>query len=519
MVTSYRNPILRGMYPDPSICRVGNTYYLVNSTFEYYPGIALSKSTDLLNWQQLPGVVTQTKQADLSHAKSNEGIFAVCIRYFEGAFYVITTNFAEFKTFIIRGVLNNHDEIVWDADRVEINVNGIDPDLYFEDGRTYVEFTGYIDDKGTKAIQQVEIDLHTGEILAGPKVLSFGSGGRDVEGPHILKKDHTYYLLTAEGGTGVGHMITIFKSDHLWGPYENKDGVNPIFTNRDRAEQPLQNIGHGDLFQDAAHNWWLVCLGTQPAAVGMTQITNLGRETLLYPVNWNHTWPVINHGVPTEVVSLADFKQHQQSLLNEQRSTDFEDHFETAKLRPEWLSLRNGLKDNLKLTHQMLLLHGGETTLAQQGTPAFLGLRQASHDEILTVSLATEATDLKQGRLGIASLINNDHFAALLIEADQEHFNVIRQQQVADLEINEVIGTLSELPEQFCLINHAATKTFRVVAKNKTVEFTTAALNFSNEAIAALNTGDIEGLYALGNATLAVAAVSRVKTGPISQKE
>lgn len=112
MVESYQNPILRGMYPDPSIVLVKDTYYMVNSTFEYYPGIALSKSTDLLNWTKLPGIVVTTEQADLSKAKSNEGIFAVCIRFFNDHFYVITTNFAEFKNFIIKGKLNENGEIL-----------------------------------------------------------------------------------------------------------------------------------------------------------------------------------------------------------------------------------------------------------------------------------------------------------------------------------------------------------------------------------------------------------------------
>ena len=265
------------MYPDPSIVLVKDTYYMVNSTFEYYPGIALSKSTDLLNWTKLPGIIVTTEQADLTKAKSNEGIFAVCIRFFNDHFYVITTNFAEFKNFIIKGKLNENGEILWDQQRIEIDIMGIDPDLYHENGRTYVTFTGYIDDKGTKAIQQAEIELATGAILRGPEVISLGTGGRDVEGPHIIKRENTYYLLAAEGGTGVGHMITMFKSDNFWGPFENHSTINPIFTNRDRANESLQNIGHADLFQDTKGNWWLTCLGTRPSTIDFKQITNMGR--------------------------------------------------------------------------------------------------------------------------------------------------------------------------------------------------------------------------------------------------
>uniref|UniRef100_UPI00067F13AA family 43 glycosylhydrolase n=1 Tax=Ligilactobacillus agilis TaxID=1601 RepID=UPI00067F13AA len=139
----YQNPIRRGMYPDPSIVLVDDTYYLVNSTFEYYPGIALSKSKDLVNWEAMPSVARKTSQADLRTAKSNEGIFAVCIRYYNNYFYVVTTNFAEFKTFIIRGKFNeDKSQIIWEDSRVEVNVMGIDPDLFFEDGKSYLQFTG-----------------------------------------------------------------------------------------------------------------------------------------------------------------------------------------------------------------------------------------------------------------------------------------------------------------------------------------------------------------------------------------
>ena len=255
-VTHYQNPILRGMYPDPSIVRVNDTYYMANSTFEYYPGITISKSTDLLNWEQLDSVVTTPTQADLRNSKACYGIFAVCIRYHNNHFYVITTNFAEFKSFIIRGSFNtDKSAIVWEKNRINVDIFGIDPDIYFEDERTYVQFTGYIDDKGTKAIQQIEINLENGKIIRGPEVISLGTGGRDVEGPHILHEKGYYYLLVAEGGTGLGHNITMLRSNSLWGPFDQEAPQNPIFTNRDRASEPLQNIGHADFFQDTAGNW------------------------------------------------------------------------------------------------------------------------------------------------------------------------------------------------------------------------------------------------------------------------
>ncbi|WP_423373010.1 family 43 glycosylhydrolase [Melissococcus plutonius] len=513
MVTQYQNPILRGMYPDPSIVRVEDTYYLVNSTFEYYPGIALSKSTDLLNWTKLEGIATLPSQADLRAAKSNEGIFAVCIRYYQEHFYVITTNFSEFKTFILRDRLTaDKKTIEWQQDRVEVAISGIDPDLYFEDNHTYLQFTGYIDDKGTKAIQQVEIDIKTGNLIQKPKIISFGTGGRDVEGPHIIKKDGWYYLLIAEGGTGVGHMITMQRSRSLWGPFEAEAGINPLFTNRDRAEQPLQNIGHADLFQDTKGNWWLTCLGTHPSNVGFTLLTNTGRETLLYPVNWEKDWPVIYTGIPERSVDLTKFPAHADILTQEQNLTPFIDQFIEQRLSPEWITLRDQLVEELTIDKNCCLLKGKNETLSDLKTPAFIGIRQTEQEEIFQVTLSKEKTAIQNGQIGIAALINADHYAALLLEKNETlGYTVRHYQKVADLEINEAIGQLSELPDTLTIINHQATKTF--LAENKKsdeqLSFTTSALHFSNEAIAALNTGDVEGIYAYNNAQIAIIKAER----------
>lgn len=509
MIKNYQNPIRRGMYPDPSIVRVGDTYYLANSTFEYYPGIAMAKSTDLLNWTSLTGVIQHPSQADLSQAKSNEGIFAVSLRYHDGHFYVITTNFAEFKTFLIRGTLTaDGQNITWDQTRVEIDIAGIDPDIYFEAGHSYVQFTGYLDDQGTKGIQQVEINLTTGKVLRGPELLSYGAGGRDVEGPHIIKKDDWYYLLLAEGGTGVGHMITMLRSRSLWGPFTTEPGINPLFTNRDRANEPLQNIGHADLFQDPQHNWWLTCLGTQPANVDFKQITNIGRETLLYPVTWDQAWPVIYQGVPTKTVDLSQFPKHAATLTQPQVLTDWTDDFDETTLSPDWLTLRGPL-DDLQLNAGQLTLPGKNRRFNDLGTPAFIGIRQAEATETFTLTV-DPSTTLGTGKLGLASLINADHYAAILINATDDHqYQVFRQQQIADVQVHDLLGTLTELPTTFTLTNEPADKIFTVKTANQSLSFKTSALHLSNEGIAALNTGDIQGAYALGNAKLVLTKATR----------
>lgn len=508
-VTSYQNPILRGMYPDPSIVRVDDTFYMVNSTFEYFPGIALSKSQDLLNWTKMPSIATKSEQADLRHSKSNEGIFAVCIRYHEGYFYVITTNFAEFKNFIIRGELSpDRNSIIWEENRVVIDIMGIDPDLYFENGKTFVQFTGYIDDQGTKAIQQVEINLETGDILRGPEVISFGTGGRDVEGPHIIKRNNWYYLLAAEGGTGMGHMITMFRSKELWGPYDQAAPDNPLFTNRDRAEQPLQNIGHADLFQDQNDNWWLTCLGTRPASVGFVHYTNIGRETLLYPVDWSSEWPVINQGVPSLIVDLSFFPEHAKTL-SPQKLSSFVDFFNSDKLNPEWISLRNCLNDQLNISSGKLSLKGSNQTLNDLATPSFLALRQTEHNERLSITLNKES-QVNSGSLGIATIIDDSHHCALLITMKSDgNFAVVKQVTILDLHITEEIGILTSLPNELRLDNTSEAKIFSAITATDSISFSINAMHFSNEAIAALNTGDMQGIYVLGDAEMVITQVIR----------
>lgn len=508
-VTSYQNPILRGMYPDPSIVRVDDTFYMVNSTFEYYPGIALSKSKDLLNWTKLPSIATSPIQADLRQSKSNEGIFAVNIRYHDGYFYVITTNFAEFKSFVIRGQLTEDKEnIIWEKNRINIDIMGIDPDLYFENGHTYVQFTGYIDDHGTKAIQQVEMNIENGSILRGPEVLSLGTGGRDVEGPHILKKKGYYYLLMAEGGTGLGHMVTMVRGKSIWGPFDEPANNNPLFTNRDRAEQPLQCIGHSDLFQDQTGNWWLVCLGTRPANVGFVNYTNIGRETLLYPVDWSTDWPVINHGVPTETVDMTQYPEHAKTL-NKQVIRPFHDTFEEDELKPEWVTLRNHLGDRLTLNKGQLRLKGSDITLSDLSTPSFLGIRQSEQGERFCITLDPKS-QINEGSFGIAIIINANHHCAMMIEAGNNgSYDVYKQVTVLDINVKEKIGTLSSLPSTLCLQNTKEYKIFTAFNATEKVEYKIHAMHFSNEAIAALNTGDIQGIYVLGNAEMIISEANR----------
>ena len=254
----YRNPVIPGYHPDPSVCRVGDTFYLVNSSFQYFPGVPIFQSKDMVHWQQIGNVLDRESQIPLKGASSWLGIYAPTIRYHEGTYYMITTNVGNGGNFIVTATdpRGPWSEPVW------LKQQGIDPSLYFENGKCYM-----VSNPGD-AIWLCEINPKTGEQLTESKQLWQGDGGRYPEGPHIYKKDGYYYLLISEGGTELAHRLTIARSRNIEGPYESNPN-NPILTNCSRLGQSkqIQGTGHGDLVQAGDGNWWMVFWHTATMAV------------------------------------------------------------------------------------------------------------------------------------------------------------------------------------------------------------------------------------------------------------
>ena len=206
---TYQNPILPGFYPDPSICRVGEDYYLVNSSFEFFPGVPLWHSRDLVNWEQKGYVLTRESQLPLRNGRTSGGIFAPTIRCHNGRFYMITTNVTDGGNFFVWTDDINGE---W-SDPVWIDHEGIDPSLFWDDdGKVYYAGTGRYE----QGIYQFEIDLETGKKLSDTKIIWKGTGGKCPEGPHMYKINSWYYLMIAEGGTEYGHKETIARSRSVW---------------------------------------------------------------------------------------------------------------------------------------------------------------------------------------------------------------------------------------------------------------------------------------------------------------
>ena len=387
---SYRNPIIPGFHPDPSVCRVGDTFYLVNSSFQYFPGVPVFQSKDLVHWQQIGNVLNRESQLPLKGASSWLGIYAPTIRYHEGTYYMITTNVANGGNFMVtaKNPAGPWSEPVW------LKQQGIDPSLYFEDGKCYM-----VSNPGD-AIWLCEINPQTGEQLTESKKLWQGDGGRYPEGPHIYKKDGYYYLLISEGGTELAHHLTIARSKNIAGPYESNPD-NPILTNCSRLGQAkqIQGTGHGDFVQAADGSWWMVFLAYRNYG---GSYHHLGRETYLAPVEWKKgEWPVVNGGQPIDTLVQA------KTLP----SVPIEKHIGTGEFAPttgdaEWMYIQNPIANNYgwlgescqenslvpSLASALSLLPQG--TLSENHQPTFIGRRQENANFTMETLVGLAETDL-----------------------------------------------------------------------------------------------------------------------------
>lgn len=386
----YRNPVIPGFHPDPSVCRVGNDFYLVNSSFQYFPGVPVFHSRDLIHWKQIGNVLDRDSQLQLKGATSWTGIYAPTIRYNEGLWYVITTNVGGGGNFLVTAKTPKGP---W-SDPVWLKQQGIDPSLYFENGHCYMV------SNPDNALTLCEIDPNTGRQLTESIPIWHGTGNRYPEGPHIYKKNGWYYLLVSEGGTELAHRLTIARSHNIWGPYE-ADPHNPVLTNCNVLGQSkqIQGTGHGDLVQAADGSWWIVFLAYRNYG---GSYHHLGRETCLAPVKWPESgWPVVYGGQAIDTLMKAETLS--QTLVPEGGGGI---SFKNGKLGPEWIYIQNPVRNNYEFREGALRLHGSVSSLTENDHPTFVGRRQ----EHAGFSAETTVTpvDVEAG-LSVYQ-INNGHF-------------------------------------------------------------------------------------------------------------
>ena len=371
---TYRNPIIPGFNPDPSICRVGEDYYLVTSSFEFFPGVPLYHSRNLVDWEQIGYVLTRESQLPLNQSHASGGIFAPTIRHHNGRFYMITTNTRQTPGAPAGNFYVTTDDIrgEW-SDPIWIDAPGIDPDLFFDDdGKVYFS--------GTEC--QSEIDIATGDLI-GPPMQRWPGMPRSAypEAPHLYKINGMYYTLLAEGGTEHGHMVTIARSQSINGPWEPCPR-NPIFSHRS-LDTVLKATGHADMVQGADGRWWIVFLATRPGRYPRYHL--LGRETCLAPMAWDDDgWPVVNGGEPVELEMDVPNLPSQQPAW-----TRWEDDFDGETFKMEWNFLRNPDMSLYSLvdTPAALTLRCGPHDLDSLESPAWLGRRLQHVDTEQTVEL------------------------------------------------------------------------------------------------------------------------------------
>jgi alpha-N-arabinofuranosidase len=405
----YRNPILSGYYPDPSITRVGEDYYLVLSSFTHYPGLPIFKSRDLVNWTQIGNAIDRPGQLDFSGLAVSRGVFAPDISYHAGTFYIVNTCVDCKGNFVITA---KDPAGPW-SDPIWLPFEGIDPSITWEGDRAYIvnnrapsEPARY---DGHRAIWIQEYDWRAGKMV-GPST-ELVNGGVDlskkpvwIEGPHIFKKDGWYYLTAAEGGTSVNHSQVVFRSKSLTGPYAPWD-KNPILTQRDldpARPDPITSAGHATLVQTQAGDWWATFLATRPYE---GDFYNIGRETFLLPVRWKDGWPVIlDPGKPIpHFATKPRLPAGPAPKLPTSGDFGYVDSFDAPQLGMQWIGVRTPNAKFWRLDGGDLVLKGGAALGDQKGVPAFLGRRQQHH--VATVSTTVAFAPTKDGdRAGLAAI-------------------------------------------------------------------------------------------------------------------
>lgn len=410
----YKNPIIEGFSPDPSVCAVGDDYYLVTSTFAYFPGVPIYHSKDLVHWTQIGNILNRKEQLPLQNAEHSQGIFAPSIRYHNGVFYMTTTNVTNGGNFYVTAT---NPAGPWSDPYYLKNAVGIDPSLFFDDnGKCYYVGTRPnpkgVTYNGDWEVWLQELDLNTHQLI-GVSTSLWKGALRDViwpEGPHIYKKEGYYYLMIAEGGTGFNHAITIARSESVDGPYiGNKN--NPILTHRHLGKDfPVINVGHGDLVETPDGKWFMTCLASRV----FEGYSNLGRETFLAEVVWEDGWPVINPGEGR----LLEKAPHSLPL----RSIDHQDSIQLSPKNPAFLYLRN---PNLAYyqwneANQSLRLIPSITKLHDIKSPTYIGIRQKSMNYTFQVELTPKINTADIG--GIVILQNNLYYIQLTVEKADEHY-------------------------------------------------------------------------------------------------
>ncbi|MFA9389090.1 MAG: glycoside hydrolase family 43 protein [Prolixibacteraceae bacterium] len=476
--TTFTNPIIPGFYSDPSVCRVGDDYYLITSTFEYFPGVPVFHSIDLINWEQIGHCIDRAEQLP-----NGINIFAATIRYHKGTFYMITTNVVDGGNFYVTAT---NPAGPWSMP-IWIDIQGIDPDLFFDtDGKTYVISSPF---------DLYEIDIASGKLLTEGKKIWAGTGGRYAEGPHIYKKDGYYYLMVAEGGTEEAHSETIARSNNIWGPY-TENPANPILAHANAAGQTslIQGVGHADIIQAHDLSWWIVFHGYRKS-IGYPTHHILGRETCLAPVSWpKNGWPVVN-GNGTVRVNMTCPTLPLKPMAATPERTDFNE----TKLGMEWNFIQAPPRDHpfYEIAKGKLALHGLAPKIGENESPAFIGRRLQDLKFIAKTSIDFDPKNENE-EAGIILLNNKQHFDIIIKKSGTKRVLATRF----------TFGNLTYISKEYPLQPGAITLiikgegeyfNFSFEQGNQLTEIDKVEVRYLSSETVGWFTGVYVGMYATGN--------------------
>lgn len=417
----YRNPILRGFHPDPSVCRVGEDYYLVTSSFEYFPAMPVYHSRDLVNWTLLGNAQTFSNSLDLRAVRENGGIWAPTIRYHEGLFYIVVVVESSANVFA-NYILHAKDPAGPWSDPVRVEIGGIDPSILFDGGKAYFCTNDGLG-LGGEGICLGVIDPLTGRTLEPFRRIWSGTGEGWLEAPHVYHIGEWYYLLCAEGGTYSGHMEVAARARSVWGPYESCPD-NPILTNRNDTTKQACCCGHADLFEDHLGNWWMVHLGVRPGVLSQSQ---MARETFLTPVTWKNGWP----SVPDRRARIVE----EGPILAEQKPwPDFVDDFTQKTWPADWIFVRN--PDETRYVRE----NGTLSVLASGSKPdakRFEGLacvRQPDMDFCMEADLCVDALACGVSA-GLCVMVNHLMYMFWGVKRDEDGLELFLERRADDLDV------------------------------------------------------------------------------------
>ncbi|MFA9390332.1 MAG: glycoside hydrolase family 43 protein [Prolixibacteraceae bacterium] len=487
--TTFKNPILTGMNPDPSICRVGDDFYLVTSTFEFFPGLPVYHSKDLVNWKQIGHALDSKTNCPLEGAGSSGGNYAPAFRYNNGTFYVTCTNYGGKGSQGAFYVTATNPAGPW-SDPVWVGNWNVDPSILFANDSMY-----WVSPDNNGSFMVGTFDPVQKKFIKPLQLVASGLGGSSPEGPHMYKINDYYYLMSAEGGTGYEHREVIQRSRSPYGPFEPSP-YNPVISNRNNPESPFHAIGHADLVQLPDESWFLVCLGMRPKG-GKYQ--HLGRETFLAPVTWTEDgWPIAGKdGVMLEEFSSPNLPQHFWE------KEPLRDDFSSSNLGLQWNFLRNPNETDWSLTENPghLRLNGSAVSMGNNNSPAFIGRRQKA----FKIVASTKIKFIPMAPNEEAGLIvrgNDTNHFDLLITMHEGKRVVMFQKQFQDkvLDVKYL-----ELPEGEIILRISATELeykfwSQVENEPATLIGTAETKEISNEKIGGF-IGAFIGMYASGNGT------------------